>query len=157
MILITLPRLLNIADQSKNEPTQKIETTIISKTPAPKPTPRLYQGILVTENDEKDYLELLFQKYGLQDRLPEAIYTIQNESSWLWYADNGVSRGLGAFTKDTWVENCSGSYEAMNPQDQLNCFAKLWAKGEWGRWDSWCLKYEVNDWRCESRGLYKKY
>ena len=109
----------------------------------------------MTREGLTSYLEWAFTQKGLQDRLPEARYVIEKESSWLWYAQNSKSKGLLAFTPGTWYDFCTefGIYEDMNPHEQIDCMAKMWAKGLEYRWDTYCNAYR--DSKCiELRGLY---
>lgn len=114
---------------------------------------RLYRGVYVNREGLKSLLEVVFTRYGMKEKIPEAEYTIEHESSWIWNNGNGISIGLAAFTRATWKENCVGEYEDMNPLDQLSCFTKLWAKGEQWRWDTWCGKYGAENKHCIMRGF----
>ncbi len=58
----------------------KIENHIISKPQVIAVRTRLYQNVLITEEDEKDYLKLDFHKYGLDDQLLMAEKVISCES-----------------------------------------------------------------------------
>lgn len=124
-----------------------------SKKPEPKPTIDYYQDVKVSREDLKGLLKTQFTSYGIADRIPEAEYTVEHESSWIWNNGNGKSMGLAAFTRGTWNENCHGKYDDMNPLWQLQCMAKLWARGEDWRWDVWCMKYGRNNAHCIARGF----
>jgi hypothetical protein len=97
------------------------------------------------------YLKDTFAKYGLTDKIPEAEYTVFKESSWIWDNGNGVSAGLWAFIPSTWELNCKqfGKYKDLNPYRQTDCAAKMWSKGEWTQWETWCKKYGTGLKKCE--------
>ncbi len=118
------------------------------KPPQPRPVKKDF-----SEKALRRYLQDTFAEYGLTEKLPEAKYTIFKESSWIWNVDNGVSKGLTQFTLSTWIDNCTLKDERDNPYKSIDCMAKLWARGEQGRWDAWCVAFPNDDWRCESRGL----
>lgn len=107
-----------------------------------KPTDdRLYQGIFESREDLTSYLATIFTEYGITDKLEKANYTITHESSWIWYADNGISKGIASFIPSTWKSYCSGDYNDMNPHEQLRCFSKMWSMGLEYHWDAYCLHY----------------
>lgn len=147
------------AQNNYNQTLKKAEP-ISSKTPEI-PPPVLFQGILITEQDERDYLEQVLQKYGMIDKLDVLNYIINAESSWRWWAFNDKSAGLLAFTKGTWegdggkyLGECRrfGKYD-LNPMRQIDCAIMLMNKGEWWRWDVFCTKWWDNE--CiKRRGLH---
>ncbi len=87
---------------------------------------RLYHGILVPREALKSYLEAIFTKEGMSDQIEVAEKTLTCESNFVWYASNSISKGVAQFTRATYKQFCSGNYDDMNPQDQLNCFTKMW-------------------------------
>lgn len=97
-----------------------------------------YQGILITEDDEKAYLEQDLQKYGIENQLGLIEKVIQCESGFqIDPKHNNPCRGIAQFQTFTWkyVNDkgwCSG--DIMNPQSQLNCMAILWKMGYQNWW-----------------------
>jgi len=103
----------------------------------------------------KRYLTYAFTENGLKDKLTEAEYTVLNESSWIWNNGNHISKGLWAYIPSTWEGNCKdiGEYEDINPYDQTDCAVRMWKKGEWVQWETWCKKYGVGLKKCEWANL----
>ncbi len=97
------------------------------------------------------YLESTFVKYGIADKLPEAEYVTFKESSWIWDNGNSISKGLEAFTPNTWKLNCKqfGNYQDLNPYAQINCMALMWSRSEWTQWETWCNKYGIGLTKCD--------
>lgn len=145
--------------KNKKEPVQQDITISPDTTKEKPPASNYYQGILLTREGLKGYLKEIFIYNGLEDQIEQGLYTIENESSWIWDNSNGISAGLAAFTRETWSDICKGygNYDDLNPHSQIRCLAAAWARGEQGRWDAWCLKYGYGNWRCQKRGLYPKY
>ncbi len=113
----------------------KIENHIISKPQVIAVRTRLYQNVLITEEDEKDYLKLDFHKYGLDDQLLMAEKVISCESG--FHIDplphNHISWGIAQFTPATWKD--FGHGDIMNPLIQIDVMSHMWSKGLQNRWD----------------------
>lgn len=147
---------LPLADKNESYTPPTISSHVSVPDKPPKKPPVLYKGVMITKEGLTEALEYDMLNKGLSDKLDIAEYIIQHESGWHWYAQNAISFGLFAFTKDTWNGNCIG--DIWNPYAQIDCATDLMAKKQWGRWDTFCTsKYNTNnDWRCASRGLFKK-
>lgn len=90
-------------------------------------------------------------KYGLD--YEEFYQTLLKESSLDPNADNGVSVGIAQFTLETWLENCSDKDDRTDWKKSIECAGKLWQKGEYWRWDIWCMYFGENNERCIMRGF----
>lgn len=120
----------------------------ITKEKLQKPRPGLQD---FSEKSLRGYVQYKFAEYGMSEKLPEAEYTIAHESSWIWNNGNSISKGLWAFIPRTWELNCKefGKYEDMNPYLQTDCATKMWSKGEWTQWETWCNKYGIGLKKCD--------
>lgn len=122
------------------ESTQQNAIIVPSK-PKEKPTDtRLYHGVLITREGLTGYLETVFTQYGIADQIPIAEAVIFCESGWHWNAYNSKSKGIAQFTPNTWKDYCVGDYDAMNPQQQIRCMARMWKLGLQSRWDCYTGK-----------------
>lgn len=126
---------------------------ISSKTPEPVVSTRPYQDIIVTREELKSYLEASFTSEGMSDEIDMAEKTIACESNFVWYASNSISKGVAQFTEPTYKQFCAGNYDDMNPQQQLNCFTKLWKMNMKYKWDCFCTLFGKDNLQCIKRGF----
>lgn len=111
-----------------------------------------YQGVQVTREALKSYLEATFTNNGLADQIKIAEAVLICESGFqIDPKHNGISWGIAQFTKPTW--QLYGYGDIMNPQSQLTVLTKMWLEGKQNNWDCWCMSYGQEDLGCKLRGL----
>lgn len=128
------------ADKNTADTTLKTSDTVKEESKEIESGSQYYQGVYISREVLIGYLETVFEKEGLKDRISEAKRVISCESGFqVDPPHNNSCRGVAQFKEATFSAYCKG--DLMNPFRQLDCMAKLWRERHENWWECYTMYY----------------